>query len=505
MVRNTWKLAGSVGLAALMAAGSAKAQTADQMDKMQAQIKQLERDLAAMKSKVNTAEKTANTAAQAAYAAHPATKAPAVPQALVKMSAGNRPAICSADGLNCIAITSRLHLDAGGSEFDGPAGSYHNGGVNARRARIGILGTFMGDWNYNLTYDFGGSSDGFGGLSAGALSGGGTSGINNAYISYVGIKSLAIEAGYMDVPYTLDEATSSNDILFMERASSQVVATSIAAGDNRSAAGIRGNNDWFWAGAYVTGPASGTNHNGSTTDEQFGAVGRVAMNVINEKDYTLHIGGNVLVLFDPAESKTGGVGGSLTLSDRPELRVDPQNTITSGAILGVKGAQVYSAEAAASAGSFFFQGEYFFYNIERERAFGDSLRFDGGYAQASWVITGENHAYNPGSGAYAGIVPKNPFDIKGSGWGAWEVAVRYSRLDLNDQLNQADGVEGGVQTIVTAGLNWYVNRNIRFMLDYSHGELENKRTGVTGTANPTTPVDATMSWDSIATRMQVAF
>jgi phosphate-selective porin OprO/OprP len=500
MVRNKWKLAGSVGLAALMAAGSAKAQSADQMDKMQAQIKQLERDLAAMKSKVNSAQKTANSAAQAAYASHPTTKAPAVPQPLVKMSAGNRPSICSADGLNCIGITSRLHFDAGASQFDGAAGSYHNGGVNARRARIGILGTFMGDWNYNLTYDFGGSSDGFS-----PLSGGGTSGINNAYISYVGIKPLAIEAGYMDVPYTLDEATSSNDILFMERASSQVVATSIAAGDNRSAAGVRGNNAWFWAGGYVTGPTSGSNHNGSQTDEQFGAVGRVAMNVINEKDYTLHIGGNALVLFDPAESKLAGVGGSLTLSDRPELRIDPQSTITSGAILGVKGAQVYSAEAAATYGPLFFQGEYFFYNIERERSFGDSLSFDGGYAQASWVITGETHAYNSGSGSYAGIVPKNPFDLKSNGWGAWEVALRYSRLDLNDQLNQADGVEGGVQTIVTAGLNWYVNRNIRFMLNYSHGELEDKRTGVTGTQSPGAPVDATMSWDSIATRMQVAF
>jgi phosphate-selective porin OprO and OprP len=30
---------------------------------------------------------------------------------------------------------------------------------------------------------------------------------------------LAIEGGYMDTLYTLDEATSSNDILFMERAS----------------------------------------------------------------------------------------------------------------------------------------------------------------------------------------------------------------------------------------------------------------------------------------------
>ena len=44
----------------------------------------------------------------------------------------------------------------------------------------------------------------------------------------------------MDLPYTLDEATSSNDLPFMERASPGVVATNIAAGDFRSFAGIRG-------------------------------------------------------------------------------------------------------------------------------------------------------------------------------------------------------------------------------------------------------------------------
>ncbi len=47
----------------------------------------------------------------------------------------------------------------------------------------------------------------------------------------------------MDMPYTLDEATSSNDILFMERASSGIIAQNIAAGDFRSTIGARWYND----------------------------------------------------------------------------------------------------------------------------------------------------------------------------------------------------------------------------------------------------------------------
>ena len=78
------------------------------------------------------------------------------------------------------------------------------------------------DWNFALIYDFGGSSDGFGGTGAagatpvGFLPGGGTSGIENAYLSYTGLKpfggKMAIEAGIMDLAWTLDESTSSNDI-----------------------------------------------------------------------------------------------------------------------------------------------------------------------------------------------------------------------------------------------------------------------------------------------------
>ncbi len=134
--------------------------------------------------------------------------------------------------------------------MSGGAPANLDNGVNARRARIGVLGTFMGDWNYALIYDFGGSSDGLP-----PVSGAPASGLENAYLSYAGFKPFAIEGGYMDIPYTLDEATSSNDIMFMERSSSQVIAVNLAAGDGRSGFGVRGNDDRFWGGAYVTGPA----------------------------------------------------------------------------------------------------------------------------------------------------------------------------------------------------------------------------------------------------------
>src|SRR5260370_24393492 len=77
---------------------------------------------------------------------------------------GNRPTICTADNLNCVAITSRVHFDVGGYDYR-PNGAATvpqrlDDGGNVRRARIGLIGQFMGDWDYALIYDFGGASAG---------------------------------------------------------------------------------------------------------------------------------------------------------------------------------------------------------------------------------------------------------------------------------------------------------------------------------------------------------
>lgn len=435
---------------------------------------------------------------------------------IVKMP-NNRPTICTADDQNCISITSRLHFDIGGYDFHpntaGTSPQHLDNGVNARRARIGVIGKFLGDWNYALVYDFAGSSDGFGGTggvsgsSVSFLPGGGLSGIENAYLSYTGFKpfggKLAIEGGYMDVPYTLDEAMSSNDTIFMERSSAQAIAVGIAAGDSRSTFGARWYNDQLWVGAYATGPTSGAIHSGSSanpngTTEQLGTIARVAGQVVSGRDYSFHLGGDAEFLTNPAHNQITGAQ-SLTLSDRPELRIDPTTLISTGALTGVSGAQVYSVEGAGTYGPLFVQGEYYWYNIDRGALPGlPNEKFDGGYAQASYVLTGETHTYNSSSGAYNGIVPANPFSLTAGGLGAWEIAGRISRIDLNDQLGAANGVAGGRQTVYTAGLNWYANRNVRFMLNYLHGDIAKQVSSIN-------VGDVGSSFDAMAMRTQIAF
>jgi phosphate-selective porin OprO/OprP len=534
MSRTKTGVATAVGLIGAMVASQAHAQSAGSND---AEIAMLRQQLRLMEQKLDKLQRqtAANTAAAAnasakaddakasatvrvanANAAYPVKGAAAPPpEATVKMP-GNRPTICTADGLNCVALTGRFHLDAGGYDYHPNTAATVpqrlDNGFNARRARIGVVGKFMGDWNFGLIYDFGGTSDGFGGTASaggtpvGFLPGGALSGLENAYLSYTGIKpfggNLAIEGGVMDLPYTLDEATSSNDIMFMERASSNVIATSIAAGDFRSTVGARWYNDRFWVGAYATGPTTGAIHSASSinppgTTEQFGAVARVAAQLISTRDYTLHIGGDAQWLIKPPHNLIANTQ-TLTLSDRPELRIDPTTLISTGAIAGVSGAQVYSAEAAGTIGSLYLQGEYYWYNVDRGFIGLPSLKFQGGYAQAGYVLTGESRKYNASSASYGGVLPNNPFTADGSGWGAWEIAARFSTMDLNDQLATATGIAGGRQNVYTLALNWYVNRNVRFMFDYLHGDVARQ-------VSATNPGNAGSKFDAFAMRTQVAF
>lgn len=529
-------------------AATAQTPTADRIGAIEQQIQQMEGELQALKRELGTtrrqlrqsrheaeaaraqaqqAEQAAGQAqaeAQASTAAAPppaTVAAPPKPGPHVVQTPGNRFGLESADGRNSIYLTGRLHFDVGDYVDYQPASKFAavqnlNSGVNVRRARLGVTGKFAGDWAYTLIYDFGGSSDGFP-----PLPGAPASAIEAAYVTYNGLNKgsvpLAFDLGYMDTPFTLDEATSSNDIMFMERASIQTVATGIFANDFRSAFGVRSNDDRYWAGAYLTGPASGAPHH---TGEQLGAFGRASYQVLQAPEYSLHVGADVGGLIKPPTGTVGGITdvSSITLSDRPELRIDPTAILSTG-LLGtaanpVTGAMVYGVEAAAGWRNLFLQGEY--YHIDLDRRGLSSNGFDGAYVEGSWTITGEHRKYIPAAGAYSGIVPDRPFEpwADNYGTGAWELAFRYSTIDLNSNFvpgivpaATSNAVGGGVQTVYALGVNWYVNTNMRFMFDFLHGEIDKHFSTVAGGAVAGAPLGAAVGgkFDAVAMRMQFAF
>lgn len=448
--------------------------------------------------------------------------------------------LSSANGANTIAILARLQLDAGdylnvvpqgglakGAGPGSTAGGPLDGGVNARRARLGIGGTFQNDWAYRLIFEFGGSSD----SSTTGVSGASTSNVENAYITYNGFYTpkalvpVAIDLGYLDVPWTLDESTSSNDIMFMERSSPQVIATEFGGGDERAAFGLRSNNRRYWAGAYLTGPSSGAPHTGAAGPAA-AALLRASYQVLSTNEATAHIGFDYGHTFQSREGYNSSSAATaatktnapyLTLSDRPELRIDPTTILNTGAI-PLHSANILAGEAAGTWGPLFVQGEYYYYEISQfdggiNPADGDvnkvapGLHFHGGYVEGSYALGG-TRPYIPATGAYGSVIPVHPFDIHSGGFGALELTARYGHIDLNDHTSTTlaphltGGVYGGDQNSYDFGLNWYPNVNMKFVLDYSHVSVSKFKADTTGTI-PTTPDGATIN--AIAARAQFAY
>jgi phosphate-selective porin OprO and OprP len=97
-------------------------------------------------------------------------------------------------------------------------------------------------------------------------------------------------------------------------------------------------------------------------------------------------------------------------------------------------------------------------------------KFSGTYVQASYFLTGEHRPYNSKYRLFSRVRPKENYTGRdGGGRGAWQVALRYSELDLDDALA---GVMGGQQSSTTLGINWHLNSYSRVMLNQTFSELE---------------------------------
>ena len=396
----------------------------------------------------------------------------------------NRPTIGNKTA--SLAIGTQVQFDMGGyfqdsnSDDIAPAGARElNTGSNLRRARLFIVGKYY-DWTVNFTPDFGGSPDG-------AVS------LYEANLNYT-MKPVTMTIGMFKPWYSLQDSMSSNDFLFMERPSIIEIARNVAAGDARASLGAKANGEQWFASGYLTGGNWGDQQAALLNDEQLAVVGRLAGRPLYGEDWNLHVGFSGSYMFQPPQNNIDQPGDgvhNIQLRDRPELRIDMNRLIDTG-VIDTDTADTWGFELGGSWRNFMVQGEYV--RIDVDRRFDDTLHFQGGYVEGSWVITGEQRKYNAGNAAFARPVPAHPFDpIKGErGWGAWELAARYSVTDLND-----DNVNGGNQQVYGMSLSWYPNALVRFILQGDYVDVDRQN------AAGTTEIGQDF-WD-VALRSQIAF
>ncbi len=79
--------------------------------------------------------------------------------------------------------------------------------------------------------------------------------------------------------------------------------------------------------------------------------------------------------------------------------------------------------------------------------------------------------YNRTAGVLGRVKPLQNFK-PGEGWGAWELAARYSYIDLND-----NPINGGRLGTITGGINWYLNPNTKFQFNYVHAMVAHPGVG----------------------------
>ncbi len=230
-------------------------------------------------------------------------------------------------------------------------------------------------------------------------------------------------------------------------------------------------------------------------DKKFSLTGRLSGTPWYEDDgrYLLHLGAG----FSHRGVNVEVAQEQVRFRAFPEVRVGRYIFADTGAIPGDT-VDLANAEIGLNLGSFSLQGEYFLAQVNDALIGGQKRQpfFHGWYVQASYFLTREHRVYrrsvkDPTIGAFDRPPPFENFFLVWSGdqesgrtvvrgRGAWEVAVRFSWLDLNDP---GQGVPGQVLRGVTFGLNWYLNNTTRIQGNYIIMDRQNPQTDNEGVAH----------------------
>ena len=482
----------------------APAQSADNLDArlrdLEQRILELTRELDAVKRAA--AEQPARTTEAAAppvqsAAAPPVEQAsagaPATAAASPKVNTqieNGRTTFATEDGRFSASLRALVQFDAAYYGQTRPATAPDlSSGTNFRRARIGVEGVLFTDWFYAFLYDMGGT----------AVEG---SRLSDAYLQYNGFAPVRFRTGSFGTPEGLEDQTGVADLIFAERAAPADLARNIAAGDGRqNLVSVFANGENYYVSASLSGARAG---DPAFFDEQQALVTRGAVRVLANRDSNVVINGTTTYVYKVADTAASPGGGSpLTLAALPEHSVDATRLISTGAI-NADGLFSWALEAGANYKNFYMQGGYFDFTIYRRDSVLADPSFGGWYAQGTWVLTGERRRFNVATQTWQSPAPAKVFAPDGGGWGAWELAARYSWTDLNYRAGilgaalPLGGIRGGTQSAWTVGLNWYPNTALRFLLDYQNVDVDRL-----STAAPYDDVGQTV--DIFSLRSQIAF
>ncbi len=460
-----------------------------QLEPLKARLKQLEAEVAKGRRERKQAQGTVRNAApqpvqEAVCKDAPCPPPPSPPPVFVTFKNGLK--VESLDHDFSFKIIGRLFIDGGGSSQ--PERGYSSQ-VNLTQARLGIDGRAFKYWDYKFEYDFAGNAP------RTALSGTTTTpagGIRDAFLAFGYFEPLIFQAGNFYEPFSLERINSKNYIDFIERA---LPMDAIPPSRHIGLAAFTSGEGWTAKGGVfstsfednVLAPLPGGN-------QYWDLAGRITFAPIMTKDTLLHVGGSVRYQ-RPNDATAASDNRVLApgTNVRTEANLLNENLLGTqpldcGAVLlgenCTKNVLDYGAEFAAAYGPFSIQGEYMGAHYNRDPALigllkapgAAALDFSGYYIYAAWYLTGESRAASyrtdyrrPGTFDQIEIISP----VSAGGIGAWEFAARLSELNLNSggflvrqPVGLPSNIQGGRETDLTLGLNWYPDIGVRFMANW---------------------------------------
>ena len=315
----------------------------------------------------------------------------------------------------------------GAEEFD-------NIGTEFRRVRIYSSGKMYGTVKYKLQLEFAGGKIAFKDV-------------------FIELNKLPIKGnlrvGHFKEPLRLEALTSSKYITFMER------GLPIAFAPERNTGAMYhttfGEKLSIQSGVFRNSDAFGNN---KSATNNVNITSRITYLAISDGDKLLHLG--------ISNSIRKNSDNDYGFSSRAENHMGSE-LLSVEFTNQVKDVNIIAGEMAYVNSSLSLQGEVIQTTVNTEIVQGNTPfthEIISYYGQVSYFLTGENRPYKSSLAGFGRVKPKNNYGE--NGWGALEVAARFSAIDMKEDGSLED---------FTIGLNWYLNPNTRVMLNYVMGEL----------------------------------
>lgn len=277
-----------------------------------------------------------------------------------------------------------------------------------------------------------------------------------------------VRIGQYRVPFGMDALTSVRELTFLERASpfafNPFRQISVGFHDNNAAETLT------WAAAAFGFPTDAWGDN--TGDKGYGMASRITALPFYADD------GSALLHLGLDYSLTRPSTQTLEYRNQPEFggpfigatgSTPSVPFFVDTGVMSATSSNLFNAEIAAVKNHAYIQSEltYALVNLTN----GSTATFPGYYAQAGYFLTGETRSYNKLAGVLGRVKPIHNWG-EPCGYGAVELAARYSYLDLTSR-----SVSGGRMNDVTLGVNWYLNQYTKLQLNYIRSIVDQTSTG----------------------------